>query len=80
MGRHSDPAWPGDLLWRQSPWNHFVHAFPQMGEISSAAICDHCAPTSRLIDPLPGGKPCLACLLLHGGDLADTHEERDRWT
>jgi hypothetical protein len=61
--------------WLQSPWDHFVHAFPEMGEVASEAICEHCAPTSRLTDPLPGAKRCLACLLIHGGDL-DRQQQR----
>lgn len=75
----TSPEWPPDLLWRQSPWDHLVHAFRELGEISSAAICDHSAPTSRLIDPLPGARRCVACLLIHGGDLADQHGDGEQW-
>jgi len=62
------------LTWRQSPWDHFVHGFREFGEIASEAICTHCAPTSRLIEPLPGAKPCLACQLIYGDMLADQQD------
>lgn len=78
MAGQQAPGWPGDLLWRQSPWDHFVHAFTALGEVASEAICGHCAPTSRLPEPLPGAKWCVACLLVHGGDLAEQHGERHR--
>jgi hypothetical protein len=72
------PVWPGPLLWRQSPWDHFVHGFTELGEVSSEAICRHCAPTSRLAEPLPEAKPCLACQLMHGRDLAEQRGD-DAW-
>jgi len=68
-----------DLRWLQSPWDHFVHAFRELGEVASEAICQHCAPTSRLVEPFQGAKRCLACLLIHGGDLADQHGDQPRW-
>lgn len=73
-GRHRVGA---ELLWLQSPWDHRVHAFRVMGEIASEAICSHCAPSARLTEPLPGAKQCLACLMIHGRDLADRHGNSD---
>lgn len=64
----------GALQWLQSPWDHNVHAFAALGEVASEAICTHCAPTSRLIEPLAGAKKCLGCLYLHGNDLAGQGE------
>jgi hypothetical protein len=80
MGSHSAPDWPEDLVWMQSPWGHLVHAFPDMSEVAAEAICQHTAPASRLTEPLPGAKRCLACLLIHGGDLADRHGDAGRWS
>lgn len=71
--------WPGPLLWRQSPWDHFVHAHHALGEVTSQAICGHCAPTSRLIDPLPDAKACLGCLYVHGGAIADQLGDGEQW-
>lgn len=57
-----------------------MHALHEQGEVVSEAICGHCAPTSRFIEPLPDAKKCLACLLIHGDQLANQHEERPRWS
>jgi hypothetical protein len=67
------------LIWKVSPWDHWVHAFRELGEIASEAICGHCAPTSRLGAPMDRDRRCLGCLLLHGDELADRIGDRDRY-
>ena len=67
------------LIWKVSPWDHWVHAFREFGEIASEAICQHCAPTSRLNYPTDNDRRCLGCLLLHGDELADRIGDRDRY-
>jgi hypothetical protein len=64
------------LIWKVSPWDHRVHAFRELGEIASEAICQHCAPTSRLGEPTHADRRCLGCLLVHGDDLVDRHADR----
>lgn len=59
-----------ELIWRRSPWDHFVHAFHALGEVASEAICTHSARTSGLAEPEEGAKKCQACMLLHGAELA----------
>jgi hypothetical protein len=67
------------LIWKRSPWDHWVHGFRELGEFTSEAICEHSALTSRLSEPEDGDRRCLACLLLHGGDLVDRIGDRDRY-
>ncbi|HEU5471638.1 MAG TPA: hypothetical protein VFV67_13370, partial [Actinophytocola sp.] len=47
------------------------HAFRELGEVASSAICTHSASTSHLTEPADEHRRCQACLLLHGDDLAD---------
>lgn len=72
MTGQPNPAWPADLMWRES-WDHHAHAFRAFGELSSTGICTHIAQTSALPDEeAPDSVPkCLACLLVHGRELAD---------
>jgi hypothetical protein len=68
---------PVDLVWRQSPWDHRVHAYREFGDVTCEAVCGHCAPTSRVIVPLPDARACLGCQLLVGDMLAD--QQNDTW-
>ncbi|HET9142983.1 TauD/TfdA family dioxygenase [Actinophytocola sp.] len=71
---------PGRITWLLSPWDHLVHAFrvEKIGEVVAEALCEHSATASRLTDQ--DGRRCLACLLLHGDDLAGRHGEMTtRW-
>lgn len=56
-----DPVWPDNLMRRRSPWDNRVHAFRELGEVASQAVCAHSALTDRLDEPLPGDPECLAC-------------------
>jgi hypothetical protein len=69
---------PG-LEWWVSHWDHQVHAFRTLTEIASEAICTHTALTAKLTRPGDTAKPCIACLLVHGNDLADQHGEAAQW-
>jgi hypothetical protein len=69
----------GELLWRKSPWDGNVHAFRELGEIASEAICEHSALTSRLQTPTNRDRKCHACLLLHGLELSEKHGDADRY-
>ena len=62
-----------------SHWDGRKHAFRKLGEIASEAICTHTALTAKLTVPGDGAKPCLACMLIHGSELADKHGEAARW-
>lgn len=72
-------GWPGELVWLQSPWDHHVHAYRELGEVTCEAVCGHCAPTSRVIEPLPDARPCLGCQLVVGDMLADRMGDGERW-
>ena len=67
------------ITWLLSPWYHLVHAFPdgKIGEVVAEALCEHSALASRLSDE--DGRKCLACLLLHGDELAARHGDANRW-
>jgi hypothetical protein len=67
------------LEWWVSHWDHQVHAFRKLSEIASEAICTHTALTAKLTEPGDTDKPCIACLLVHGNDLADQHDETAQW-
>jgi hypothetical protein len=56
-----------------------VHAFRELGEIASEAICQHCTPTSRLTHPTDNDRRCLGCLLVHGDTLTDRLGDRNRY-
>lgn len=77
---HPTPDHRRRIAWLLSPWDHLVHAFrdDKIGEIVAEALCDHSATTSRLTNQ--DGRRCLACLLLHGDDLANLHGEMNRWS
>jgi hypothetical protein len=64
---------PG-LEWWVSRWDHHVHAFRKLTEVASEALCSHTALTATLTEPGDRNKPCIACLLVHGNELADQHE------
>jgi hypothetical protein len=60
-----------ELIWRRSPWDHNVHAFRELGELASSAICTHSATTGHLTEPAEEHRRCQACLLLYGDELAE---------
>jgi hypothetical protein len=76
---HAVPRQPGHITWLLSPWDHRVHAFrdEKIGEVVAEALCEHSATASRLTNQ--DGRRCLACLLLHGDDLATLQGETNRW-
>ena len=67
------------INWLLSPWDQLVHAFPdeKIGEVVAEAMCSHSAMASHLSNE--DGRRCLACLLLHGDELAAQHGEANRW-
>lgn len=75
---HMQPdLWPPEYQLLQSPWGHQIHAFPELGDVNSSAICSHTALTDRLITPLPGARFCLTCLLVRGEELAHNVNARE---
>ncbi|MGH3860853.1 hypothetical protein [Actinokineospora sp.] len=58
--------------WYLSRYDDHVHAFDpdQSSTAYSAALCSHTAPNTRIICTDHGTR-CLACLLIHGDQLAD---------
>lgn len=75
MGSHARP-----VTWRVSGYDLQSHAFHTLGEITtfSEALCEHSVPTDRLVGER-GEKRCIACLLIHGGDLADRGGDPGGW-
>ncbi|HEU5475299.1 MAG TPA: hypothetical protein VFV67_32050 [Actinophytocola sp.] len=79
MAENGAPDPTARLVWRMSPWDGLVHAFrpENIGELTAEALCEHSALASRLTEQ--DGRRCFACLLLHGDELADRHDESNRW-
>lgn len=74
----------GELLWRISGHDLKSHGFRTLGQGDdlSEALCGHCVPSNRLMESNPEGRPanrCIACLMVHGGDLAETHRRDEAW-
>lgn len=71
------------IQWRVSGWDHNVHGFRALTEVSSEAACKHSALTSKLAESTGGERICPACAQLLGdqlGQLASARaHERDRW-
>jgi hypothetical protein len=59
--------------WRVSGHDLKRHAFPEIGETFSEALCEHCCPSDRLVD-IPADT-CLPCQLIHGDLLADRRRD-----
>lgn len=76
MTSQPDIEWPPEYQLKQSPWDHHVHAFPALGEITSEALCKHSARTDRLIKPLPHARFCLACLLIRAERMWNETEDK----
>ena len=74
----ADPDWPGAPLWRWS-WDHLVHGFVELGELTSTGLCGHVASTTTLQEPAESIRRCVACLLIHGQQLDDKTAERGDW-
>lgn len=68
------------VRWYLSQWDNQVHAFPEEQESASysEAICEHTAPNTRVIHTDRGVR-CVACLLIHGDELADRLRDAARW-
>jgi hypothetical protein len=77
----SDPAPSGSPLgssrppltveWRMSGYDLRKHAFPEIGDTFSQALCEHSVPTHLLIVDDPPVDTCMACQLIHGDLIAD---------
>jgi hypothetical protein len=71
-----------DPLWLVSGHDLQSHAFPRVGEGREVAeaLCSHSVPSDRLQNPegLHASR-CVACLLIHGGDLAEQRGDPGRW-
>jgi hypothetical protein len=68
----------GSVEWLVSPWDGQTHAFTR-GEQVAQAVCDHSAPPDRLTLPTVMGSKCLACLIIHGLELADEQGRHGEW-
>ena len=68
------------VTWLTSGYDFKMHAFYSVGEGKdvSQALCTHSLPSERLADL--GGDKCVACLLIHGGDLAEQHGDQQNWS
>lgn len=69
-----------DVVWMVSGYDLQAHAFPTLGDTMSEALCSHSVPPDRFQDPegLHASR-CVACLLIHGGDLAERHGDPGGW-
>jgi len=76
MDEHARP-----VTWMVSSYDLTSHAFRDLGDIIgfSEALCSHSVPTDRVVGER-GEKRCIACLLIHGGDLADRGGDPGGWT
>jgi hypothetical protein len=66
------------VLWRISGSDLQEHGFYEIheGVNVSEALCTHSVPSDRLVEGQRDGiaaPRCVACLLIHGNDLADRH-------
>lgn len=73
-----------EVVWRISGHDLQTHAFYEITPPDAAeALCGHCVPPARLVDPKDmTARRCIECLLIHGGELADEHGDRHplmRW-
>lgn len=68
-----------EVTWLTSGYDLKQHAFYEVGSGGNAseALCTHSVPSERLA--ALGGEKCLACLLIHGGDLAEQHGDGEQW-
>ena len=64
--------------WLASARDNRSHAFEHVDEVNACeALCEHTVPPNLLSEPI-GAPRCLACLLIHGGDLEAKHGDRHR--
>ncbi|OLF17110.1 hypothetical protein [Actinophytocola xanthii] len=63
-----------DVQWWLSGYDNRVHAFgcAGAGREFGEALCEHSVPNDK-ITCTDVGERCLACLLIYGDMLADTH-------
>lgn len=69
-------------MWRLSPWDWRVHAFPEdeLTKKSARALCTHSALTRRLQEAaMDDSRRCHPCFLFHGDELASRHGDANRW-
>ena len=70
----------GEPQWRVSEYDGESHAFYELGESFSEALCEHSVPNGRLHDEAERhASRCIACLLIFGGDLVAKHGDRGGW-
>ncbi len=73
-----------NVMWLISGHDFRVHAFYEVDSSQDflEALCEHTVPRVRLVDPKDSAlspPQCVACLLIHGDDLADQHEADGRF-
>lgn len=73
-----------NVVWLISGHDFQEHAFYEVDRSRDflEALCEHSVPQARLVDPndtVLTPRRCVACLLIHGGDLADQHETDGRF-
>lgn len=67
-----------DVVWLISGNDFQTHAFYDVDKAVGflEALCEHSVPPDRLVDPKDTAltpRRCVACLLMHGNDLANEH-------
>lgn len=72
------PAWPGPVVQRVS-WDHLVHDFTELGELTSAAVCTHKAATDSLETPPEGARRCSACQMIRDAQMEVRRQKADEW-
>jgi hypothetical protein len=65
-----------DVQWWLSGYDNRVHAFgaEEAGRDFGEALCEHSVPNTK-ITLTDDGERCVACLLIFGDMLAETHGE-----
>jgi hypothetical protein len=58
----------GPVVWREA-WDHLVHAFHELGAVSSTGLCGVIAVTSHLVEPPEDGGRCRVCRLIRDEEL-----------
>lgn len=74
VGEHARPHW------RVSGYDGQSHAFYELGESFSEALCSHSSPTEGLGEECGRhALRCVACLLVYGGDLVEKRGDPGSW-
>jgi hypothetical protein len=74
-----------EVVWLISGNDFQEHAFHDVDETKGflEALCEHSVQPDRLVNPNETAltaKRCVACLLIHGDELADQHGDDTDWT